>query len=323
MLDTPLSHHLVQEDMHQVDTILHETISSHLSLVTELGQHLIDSGGKRLRPLVVLLSARALGYQGTQHLQLAAIMELVHTATLLHDDVVDGSAMRRGKATANTLWGNQASVLVGDFLYSRVFQMMLKLRDFEILDTLAGATNAMVSGELQQLMNRHNPTITEDDYLNVVYYKTATLFETASKLGAVISNQSQKIIDAMSQYGKCLGTAFQLIDDLLDYNGNTETIGKNIGDDLAEGKMTMPLIHALQHGTTEQQQVIKQAIAEGQATDIQKLKSAIESTHAIDYTQQRAAQYVQEALAHIAIIPDSVYKEQLEELAQFTIQRNA
>lgn len=314
---------LIQEDMRQVDFIIQDTISSHVSFVSELGQHLIDSGGKRLRPLLVLLSARALGYEGTQHLLLASIMELVHTATLLHDDVVDGSTLRRGKPTANTLWGNQASVLVGDYLYSRVFQLMLDLRDLTLLGILADTTNSMVSGELQQLANRHNPDITEVNYLDVVYYKTAKLFETAARLGAVLGKKTLGIIEAMTNYGKCLGMSFQLIDDLLDYNGDITKIGKNLGDDLAEGKMTLPLIHVLQKGPSQYKSAVRQAIIEGRIADMAQIREALENTQAIDYTYRCAQFYSEQALQHLEIIPNSIYKEHLITLSQFALQRTS
>jgi octaprenyl-diphosphate synthase len=239
---------LIATDMDNVDELIEKSLYSEINLIDQLGHHIINSGGKRLRPAIVLLSARAFSYEGEQHINLAAIIEFIHTATLLHDDVVDASLLRRGRETANQRWGNEASVLVGDFLYSRAFQMMVNAESMRIMHILSEATNTIAEGEVQQLINRQDPDTTQENYLKVIRHKTAKLFEAAAQLGAVISDRSEKEIAAMAAYGRHLGTAFQLIDDVLDYSSSAEELGKNIGDDLAEGKPTLPLLYAIWNG---------------------------------------------------------------------------
>lgn len=312
---------LVQTELDAINQLLSHCLQSPIALINQLTQHIIQSGGKRIRPLLVLLCARAFSYQGKTHVELAAIIELIHTATLLHDDVIDASNLRRGKQTANAIWGNTASVLVGDYLYSRAFQMMVNLRNLEIIELLAQATNTIVEGEVLQLTNCGDPETTESRYLEVIHFKTGTLFEVAAKLGAVLNQCSPHQITSMATYGLNLGIAFQLIDDALDYCGTPDEIGKNSGDDLAEGKPTLPLIHALCHGTTQQQQNIRQAIETRSNENIDSIIQTIESTQAIAYTYQLAKQYIVEAIKQLDHIPESPYREALFNLAKFAIER--
>jgi len=312
---------LVEADLINTDLLIDNCLRSEIDLIPQLGKHLIHSGGKRLRPLIVLLGARAFGYVGQDHIELAAILELIHTATLLHDDVVDTSELRRGHKTANAIWGNPASVLVGDFLYSRAFQMMIKVNNMQILKTLADATNIIAEGEILQLLNCKNPNTDEASYMQVIRAKTGTLFSTASQQGALLTNQSATIVNNMVQYGMHLGIAFQLIDDALDYSTNTETLGKNQGDDLAEGKPTLPLLYALKHGTKEQAHCIQQAIQEASREKLDAILAAIKSTKAIEYTYEVAKQHVAKALEYIHTIPDSPYRQALASLAEFAVLR--
>lgn len=312
---------LVETDLINTDLLIDDCLRSEIDLIPQLGKHLIHSGGKRLRPLIVLLGAHAFGYPGQAHIELAAILELIHTATLLHDDVVDTSELRRGHKTANAIWGNPASVLVGDFLYSRAFQMMVKVNNMPILKTLADATNIIAEGEILQLLNCKNPNTDEASYMQVIRAKTGTLFSTAAQQGALLTNQSATIINNMVQYGMHLGIAFQLIDDALDYSTSTETLGKNQGDDLAEGKPTLPLLYALKHGTKEQAQCIQHAIQEASRENLDVILKAIESTDAIAYTYEHAKQHVTKALEYIHTIPDSPYRQALASLAEFAVVR--
>ena len=313
---------LVSEEADKVDALLMANLTSEIQLINQLGAYIIQGGGKRIRPLIALLSAKSLGYTGQQHIDIAAILELVHTATLLHDDVVDSSQLRRGRQTANDLWGTEASVLVGDFLYSRAFQMMVTLNNNKILGVLADATNVIAEGEVMQLVNCHDPDITELRYLDTIRNKTAKLFEAASGLGAILSGGNDKNTTAMNAYGMHLGTAFQLADDALDYSSSPDKLGKNIGDDLSEGKPTLPLLYAMWHGTAGQADTIREAIKTGGLDHLSVITSAIEATNAISYTKNLAEDEAKRALASIKDVPQSPYKEALEDLAQFSFRRD-
>ncbi len=313
---------LTRDDLAAVDLEIEERLQSDVPLISQLGRHLIHSGGKRLRPLIVILASRAFGYAGRSHIQLAAIIEFIHTATLLHDDVVDASELRRGQSTANTIWGNEASVLVGDFLYSRAFQMMVGLDSMRVMEILAGTTNTIARGEVLQLLNCHDPDTTEERYIDVIRSKTAKLFEAAAQLGAVISSQNGATETAMAAYGRHLGTAFQLIDDALDYGRHNPALGKNVGDDLAEGKPTLPLIHALRHGSAAQVALIRGAIKEGGLGKIEEVIGAIESTGSIAYTARRAEEEAAQAMEALAVLPDSPCKQALHDLARFSVHRD-
>jgi octaprenyl-diphosphate synthase len=312
---------LIKDDMSSVDTMIQARLQSDVVLINQLGHYIINSGGKRLRPALAILCARACGYHGEQHINLATIIEFIHTATLLHDDVVDNSDMRRGRETANNLWGNEASVLVGDFLYTRSFEMMVEMDSMRLMKILSHTTNIIAEGEVLQLLNCHDATTSEESYLEVIHHKTAKLFEAAGQLGAVISNSSAEVETAMANYAMHLGSAFQLVDDLLDYSESSESIGKNIGDDLAEGKPTLPLIYAMKQGSQQQAQVIRTAIEEGQRDKIDEIITIINETGAIDYTSQAAKREVDNAKAALDIIADSNYKTALLALADFSIER--
>ncbi len=314
-------HKLIKSDMDAVNDTIRRRLFSEVVLINQISHHIINSGGKRLRPVLVLLSARAMGYQGKYHVDLAAIVEFIHTATLLHDDVVDSSELRRGQETANALWGNEASVLVGDFLYSRSFQMMVDVGNMRVMDILAETTNTIAEGEVLQLLNCHDADTTEERYVKVIRYKTAKLFEAAAQLGAVISEASPELEEAMVKYGMHLGTAFQLVDDMLDYSDPDQDIGKNVGDDLAEGKPTLPLIYAMRHGTPEQAATVRRAIEEGAVEEIDRIREAIETTGAIAYTAGSARKEAEMAKAALAGVPDSPYKEALAALAEFSVNR--
>ena len=320
-MDIQSIYSLIKEDMTSVDAMIQARLQSDVVLINQLGHYIINSGGKRLRPALAILCARACGYQDDKHINLATIIEFIHTATLLHDDVVDNSDMRRGRETANNLWGNEASVLVGDFLYTRSFEMMVEMDSMRLMKILSHTTNIIAEGEVLQLLNCHDADTTEESYLEVIHHKTAKLFEAAGLLGAVITNSSTEIENAMSRYAMHLGSAFQLVDDLLDYSESSETIGKNIGDDLAEGKPTLPLIYAMKHGNEQQAQLIRTAIEEGQRDKIDDVITIINETGAITYTSQAAKQEVDNAKAALAIIPDSTYKDALLALADFSIER--
>ena len=314
---------LAAADMTAVNQQIFSQLSSDVALINQLGIYIVNSGGKRLRPLLAVLAARALGYQGQQHISVAAIVEFIHTSTLLHDDVVDESTMRRGKETANALFGNQASVLVGDFLYSRSFQMMVSLNSMRVMQVLADATNIIAEGEVLQLMNVNDPDTTEQSYMQVIYCKTAKLFEAATQLAAVISSQPAAIEQAMQAYGMHLGTAFQLIDDVLDYQADAAELGKNIGDDLAEGKPTLPLLHALKLGNERQQQLIREAITEGNGMQhFTEIMAALEQTGAFDYTRNKAEQEAKAAQLALQPLPDSPYKQALLALADIAVSRS-
>ena len=312
---------LIASDMEGVNRCIQTRLQSEVVLINQIGTYIINSGGKRLRPIIHLLAARSLAYEGSQHVELATVIEFIHTATLLHDDIVDGSDLRRGKETANHLFGNEASVLVGDFLYSRAFEMMVEVGSMPVMDILAHATNTIAEGEVLQLLNVHDADTTEARYLEVIHNKTAKLFESAAQLGAVIAGRSEEEAQAMKAYGMHLGCAFQLIDDVLDYRASSEETGKNIGDDLAEGKPTMPLIYAMHHGNPEQAAEIRRAIEEGGLEHIDKVCAAIESTGAIDYTADCAQIEADKAIEALSIIPASDYKDALSFLAEFSVRR--
>lgn len=312
---------VVGEDWGNVNRVIVRRLGSDVALVNQVAHHIIHNGGKRLRPLAVLLAARACNSEGDNHVSAAAIIEFIHTATLLHDDVVDGSGMRRGRETANALFGNQASVLVGDFLYSRAFQMMVELEELRILDVLANATNTIAEGEVLQLMNCNNPDIAEADYMEVIYRKTAKLFEAGCRIGAILSGQSDTLEQALVSYGRHLGQAFQLVDDALDYDASPEEFGKNIGDDLAEGKPTLPLIYAMAHGSAAERHMIREAIETGGTRNLTSIQLAIETSGGLRYTAERAREEVATAVAALAPLPPSKYRDALEDLAQFAISR--
>ncbi len=314
---------LSQQDMTAVNQHIFSQLTSDVALINQLGIYIVNSGGKRLRPLLAVLAARALGYQGEQHVTLATIIEFIHTATLLHDDVVDESMLRRGKETANAVFGNQASVLVGDFLYTRAFQLMVSLGRMRVMQILADATNVIAEGEVLQLMNVNDPETTEDSYMQVIYCKTARLFEAATELAAVLSDQDESTTEAMRLYGLHLGTAFQLIDDVLDYQADVDELGKNIGDDLAEGKPTLPLIHALKHGNSSQQALIREAIVESNGmAHLDEIMAALYATDAFGYTRRIAEQEALKAQQAIAFLPESPYKLALLTLADIAVQRS-
>jgi octaprenyl-diphosphate synthase len=312
---------LINEDMRAVDRIIKSRLHSDVVLIRQVSEYIINSGGKRLRPILVLLSAGLFTYQGNHHHELAAVVELIHTATLLHDDVVDESELRRGKKTANAMFGNAASVLVGDFLYSRSFQMMVNVGIMRVMEVLSDATNVIAEGEVLQLLSVHDADISEERYLQVIRFKTAKLFEAASRLGAILGNASAEDEAALSTYGMHLGTAFQLIDDVLDYSGDHAETGKNVGDDLAEGKPTLPLIYAIKHGNAVQGNAIRKAIVEGGLTELDEVVSAIRDTGALEYARERARQESQIACNAIQHIPSSAYKKSLLELATFAVDR--
>ena len=312
---------LVADDMHAVDTLIQRRLRSEVVLINQLGHYIVNSGGKRLRPLLALLSARACGYRGDNHIALAAVVEFIHTATLLHDDVVDSSQLRRGQETANNLWGNEASVLVGDFLYSRAFEMMVEVGSMPVMEVMAKATNTIAEGEVMQLLNVHDPDTTEERYMHVIQCKTATLFDAAVRLGSIVADLDGRSQLRLSEFGKQLGIAFQLVDDVLDYAGDSAETGKHVGDDLAEGKPTMPLIHAMRHGTEEQAAVIRRAIEEGGRDEAEAVIAIVESTGSIAYTRDLAKDAAERATNSLAGLPDSPYRRAMERLAFFSVDR--
>lgn len=311
----------VLPDLQAVDAVIRVRLASDVALVNQVAEYIIQSGGKRIRPLVTVLAGLACGQRGPQLATAAAIVEFVHTATLLHDDVVDGSELRRGHDTANAVWGNQTSVLVGDYLYSRAFEMMVDLNDMRVMGVMASATNKIAEGEVLQLMNAHDADTTEERYLEVIYRKTAKLFEAGSQIAAIVARAPSEHEHALMQYGKHLGTAFQLVDDVLDYRANRDELGKNLGDDLAEGKPTLPLIHALKHGSTTQQQLIRHAIENGGLDALEQITAAIESTGGLEYTAQVARREADLASNALTQLPESEHVQALRELAEFAVSR--
>jgi len=314
---------VIADDLRAVDAVIRHRLDSDVALVRQVAEYIIAGGGKRLRPSLVLLSAGAFGYRGTQHHQLAAVVEFIHTATLLHDDVVDASDLRRGQATANALYGNAAAVLVGDFVYSRAFQMMVETDSMRVMQVLAEATNTIAEGEVMQLMNVHDADTDETRYLEVIRRKTAKLFEAATRLGAILGGGSPAQEEAMAVYGMHLGSAFQLIDDVLDYSGAARAIGKNLGDDLAEGKPTLPLIHAMRCGTEVQRALIRSAIQTGGRDAFPEVMAVLESVGSIAYAREAARREAATASAAVATLPASPHRDALAALADRAVERDA
>ncbi|MCZ0928230.1 MULTISPECIES: octaprenyl diphosphate synthase [Halomonadaceae] len=314
-------HAVVADDFDAVNRTIVAQLNSKVPLVETIGQYITESGGKRLRPLLALLAARSLGYTGDKHIPLATLIEFMHTSTLLHDDVVDESHMRRGKKTANDAWGNAPSVLVGDFLYARSFQMMVDVGSMRIMAILSGATCVIAEGEVQQLTNIGNPSVSEDDYFDTILGKTAMLFEAASHSGAVLAEATPDQEQALQHYGRYLGLAFQLIDDLLDYQGDAEAMGKNVGDDLAEGKPTLPLIRAMEQGTPEQAKLIRQVIRQGGLEQLDAVLDIVHATGALTYTRTRAEEMADKALSQLDALPPSPYRDTMAELARLAVDR--
>ena len=307
--------------MHEVDQVIAHRLDSGVPLIGQVSRYIIAAGGKRLRPALLLLTSGALGYRGVQRFNLAAVVEFIHTATLLHDDVVDESALRRGNATANETFGNPASVLVGDFLYSRAFQMMVDAQNMRVMEVLADATNIIAEGEVMQLMNMHNAALDEAGYLKVIRSKTAKLFEASAKVGAILAGSSPEMEEACAVYGQALGTAFQVIDDVLDYTGDADVMGKNLGDDLREGKTTLPLIAAMQRGTSSQKDIIKEAIETGGVSMLDQVVSIVKSTGSLDVARLAATQEAQRAIAAAKQLPPGPHTECLIELATKLLER--
>lgn len=313
---------IIATDMAAVNQVIREKLYTDVPLVHQIAEYIINAGGKRIRPVLVLLMANAWNYQGKAHHELAAIIEFIHTATLLHDDVVDESALRRGRDTANAMFGNAASVLVGDFLYSRAFQMMVGINSMRIMQILADATNVIAEGEVLQLLNMHDPDVSEQRYLQVIRSKTAKLFEAAAEVGSLIANANDAQIAAAGEYGRCIGTAFQLIDDVLDYSGNAADIGKNVGDDLREGKPTLPLIYLMKHGSESERELVRHCIEQGDASKFEQILTAITHSGALDYTRQAAIDAATAAATAIQGLPESAYKQALLSLSHFAVHRS-
>ncbi|NHH99532.1 Octaprenyl diphosphate synthase [Oceanimonas sp. MB9] len=310
--------------MQAVNELIMTRLQSDVSLINQLGFYIVSAGGKRMRPMLTVLAARALGYEGNDHIKLAALLEFIHTSTLLHDDVVDESELRRGRDTANALFGNAASVLVGDFLYTRSFQMMTELDSMRIMQLLSEATNIIAEGEVLQLMNCNDPDTTEASYMQVIYCKTAKLFEAATRLAAVLTHQPEAIEQAMLDYGKYLGTAFQLMDDVMDYSSDASDMGKNVGDDLAEGKPTLPLLRAMEKGSPTQRERVRDAIANRTGMDhLDEIMAILVETEALDYCRQRAREEAQKAIDALSVLPDSEHKAALVDLAHMAVERTS
>jgi octaprenyl-diphosphate synthase len=307
--------------MQRVDAVIRERLASRVALIDQIASYIIGAGGKRIRPRLVLLFSEALGFEGPQRYELAAIVEFIHTATLLHDDVVDESALRRGRATANAIFGNAASVLVGDFLYSRAFQMMVSVGSMRVLDVLADATNVIAEGEVLQLMNMHDPDLAVADYLRVIRFKTAKLFEASARLGAVLASANAAMEESCAEFGRSLGTAFQLVDDLLDYEGNSGDLGKNVGDDLREGKPTLPLLVAMERGNRDERALIRHAIEHGELQKLPEILSIVRHTGALDATRQAAQAEADKARGALSALPASKAREALLELCVRSIHR--
>jgi octaprenyl-diphosphate synthase len=312
----------ITDDMRKVDDVIRQSLHSEVALVNQVADYIVNSGGKRLRPMLVLLSAGLFGEIQAQHHQLAAVVEFIHTATLLHDDVVDESSKRRGQSTANALFGNAASVLVGDFVYSRAFQMMVSVQNMRVMEVLSSATNVIAEGEVLQLLNVHNADITDDAYLQVIHYKTAKLFEAATRLGAIISQAGAHDEAALKAYGMHLGTAFQLIDDILDLSGDSDAIGKNLGDDLAEGKPTLPLLYAMRNSDSAQSQTIRNAIEQGGLEHLPQVIEAVKNSGALEHVKKLAEAEAAICCAAIAHFPESQFKRALIALADFAVKRS-
>jgi octaprenyl-diphosphate synthase len=310
-------------DMREVDAVICQRLASDVVMINQIAHYIISAGGKRIRPMLVLMFANALGFVGRERFEMAATVEFIHTATLLHDDVVDESALRRGRQTANALFGNAASVLVGDFVYSRAFQMMVSVNRMRVLEVLADATNVIAEGEVLQLMNMHDPDLSVDDYLRVIRYKTAKLFEASARIGAMLANAGLEIEESCAAYGRSLGTAFQLIDDLLDYEGATEQLGKNVGDDLREGKPTLPLLLAMERGNAHERELIRHAIEHGEVARLQEIVEIVRRTGAIAATRDAARTESEKAARAIAALPPSEYREALLDLCLRSVERSS
>ncbi|WP_415899425.1 octaprenyl diphosphate synthase [Neptuniibacter sp. QD48_11] len=314
---------VIEPQFEAVNDYIINHLGSNVPLVEKIGHYIVESGGKRLRPLLVLLAANAANYQGDKHIPLAAIIEFIHTATLLHDDVVDNSDLRRGKDTANAKWGNAPSVLVGDFLYSRAFQVLVEIGSMPIMEVISNATNVIAEGEVLQLLNTKNPDTTEEAYMQVILGKTAMLFEAATEAGAILAEASKEEQEGLRLYGLHLGTAFQLIDDVMDYLSTAEEMGKNVGDDLAEGKATLPLIHAMRAGNEEQRKLVRQAIRKGGLDDLQPIMDIVKETGAIEYTQEKAQGEADKAIAALNALQDTSFKETLIQIANLAVKRKS
>jgi octaprenyl-diphosphate synthase len=321
-MDIQTTQALIADEMSRVDATIRDRLSSDVVLINQLSEYIIASGGKRLRPQLVVMSACAAGYGGDQHIELAAVIEFIHTATLLHDDVVDASELRRGRDTANTIWGNEAAVLTGDFLYSRAFEMMVDVGSMRVMEILAHTTNTIAEGEVMQLLNMHEPDVSEAQYLAVIHAKTAKLFEAATQLGAVLAGLPADQETALARYGMHLGTAFQIVDDVLDYSASAETLGKNIGDDLAEGKPTLPLIIVLRDGDEAACATVREAIEAGGRERIDEVLAAIAANDALDKSMQAARREADAAIAELAPLPDSAHKQALAFLADYAVSRD-
>ena len=321
-IDFNLIKNLTTSEAKAVDQLIIDELSSDVTLINQMGHYIVGNGGKRLRPMLLLLAAKALGNVTDNHLILAAVIEFIHTATLLHDDVVDESDLRRGKESANVVWGNAATVLVGDYLYSSAFEMMVRTDNMRVMEILSKTTTAIAEGEVLQLLNCNNPETTESKYLEVIARKTAILFSAATRLSAVIIGATPEVEEGLAQYGQHLGIAFQLIDDVLDYKSSPEDLGKNLGDDLAEGKPTLPLIYAIQNGSEEEANVIVEAIQNGNRDAFNDVYAIVQKTQAIAYTEQRADEEAEKAINALNVLPASEYKEALILLAKFSVQRN-
>jgi len=314
---------LMAEEMREVDAVIRRRLASNVALIDQIATYIVSAGGKRIRPMLVLLFSNALGFAGRERFELAATVEFIHTATLLHDDVVDESALRRGRRTANALFGNAASVLVGDFVYSRAFQMMVGAGKMRVLEVLADATNVIAEGEVLQLMNMHDPDVSVDDYLRVIRFKTAKLFEASARLGAVLADADPAVEEACAAYGRSLGTAFQLVDDLLDYEGATERLGKNVGDDLREGKPTLPLLIAMERGTAEQRVLLRGAIEHGEVARLDEVIALVRATGALEATRQAARAEADKACKVLELLPATAYREALLDLSVRSVERSS
>ncbi len=314
---------LIAADMLRVDDVIRSRLASRVDLIDQIANYIISAGGKRLRPMLVLLFSRALGFEGEDRFEMAATVEFIHTATLLHDDVVDESSLRRGRQTANALFGNAASVLVGDFVYSRAFQMMVAVDRMRVLEVLADATNVIAEGEVLQLLNMHEPDVTVEDYLRVIRFKTAKLFEASARLGAVLAEADDAVEEACATYGRSLGTAFQLVDDLLDYDGATESLGKNVGDDLREGKPTLPLLVAMARGTPEERAMLRHAIEQGEVARLAEIVEVVRRTGALSVTREAAREESEKAKQALALLPASMFRDALLDLCVKSVERSA
>jgi octaprenyl-diphosphate synthase len=311
------------DEMREVDAVIRRRLASNVALIDQIANYIVSAGGKRIRPMLVLLFANALGFAGRERFELAATVEFIHTATLLHDDVVDESALRRGRRTANALFGNAASVLVGDFVYSRAFQMMVGVGRIRVLEVLADATNVIAEGEVLQLMNMHDPDVSVEDYLRVIRFKTAKLFEASARLGAVLAQAEPRVEEACAAYGRSLGTAFQLVDDLLDYEGATERLGKNVGDDLREGKPTLPLLIAMERGTAEQRVLLRGAIEQGEVARLAEVIAIVRATGALEATREAARAEADKARQVLEHLPATKYREALLDLSVRSVERSS